>query len=102
MFSVSLGFFPAYIISRYVKFRFRYFAQAEYTALANKLGDYVVRLLDKVRGNAELDAILNVGDDGDDDDPCRPHGKLARLQLAIDYREKKVQIQWRHGVLGGP
>jgi len=59
--------------------------------LANKLGDYVVRLLDKVHGNAELNAILNAGDD-DSDDPCRPHGELARLQLAIDCREKKVWV----------
>jgi len=58
--------------------------------LANKLGDYVVRLLDKVHGNDELNAILNAGDGGSDD-PCRPHGKLARLQLAIDYKEKKVR-----------
>ena len=57
--------------------------------LANKLGDYVVRLLDKVHGNAELNAILNAGDDSSDD-PCRPHGELARLQLAIDCKEKKV------------
>ena len=63
-------------------------SQAEYTALANKLGDYVVRLLDKVHGNAELDAVLNAGDDSDD--PCRPHGELARLQLAVDFKEKKV------------
>jgi len=64
-------------------------SQAEYTALNNKLGDYVVRLLDKVHGNDELNAILNAGDD-DCDDPCRPHGELARLQLAIDCKEKKV------------
>ena len=63
--------------------------QAEYTALANKLSDYVVRLLDKVHGNAELNAILNARDD-DCDDPCRTLGELPRLQLAIDCREKKV------------
>jgi len=48
-----------------------------------------VRLLDKVHGNAELNDILNAGDD-DCDDPYRPHGALARLQLAIDCKEKKV------------
>lgn len=98
--------FPAEIIARYFMFRFWYavFSQAEYTALSTKLGDYVVRLLDKVRGNAELDAILNVGDDGQDNEPCRPPGKLARLQLAIDFREKKVgyKSNWRHGLLGSP
>ena len=76
-------------ISNFFSFGFDFALQAEYTVLANKLGDYVVRLLDKVHGNAELNAILNAGDDSSDD-PCRPHGELARLQLAIDCKEKKV------------
>jgi len=53
-----------------------------------------VRLLDKVHGNAELNAILNAGDD-DSNDPCRPNGELARLQLAIDCKEKKVGLSRR-------
>ena len=51
-----------------------------------------MRLLDKVHGNAELNAILNAGDD-DCDDPCRPNGELRRLQLAIDFKEKKVRAR---------
>ena len=58
--------------------------QAEYSGLANQLGDYVVRLLDKVHGNEELNAILNASPDMEDTDD------LLRLQLAIKLREKKV------------
>ena len=58
--------------------------------MASKLSEYVVRLLDKVHGNDELNAILNACSD-DDCDPYRTSAELARLQLAIEYKEKKVR-----------
>ncbi len=63
-------------------------AQSEYSALASKLSEYVVRLLDKVHGNEELNAILNAADDSEGETSC----ELARLQLAIEYKEKKVRL----------
>ncbi len=63
--------------------------QGEYEALAKKLSEYVVKLLDHVRGNDELDVILNEEVDGYGPD-C--HGKLARLKLAIKFNEKRVCI----------
>lgn len=45
-----------------------------------------MKLLDKVHGNEELNAILNATDDSDNE----VGGELARLQLAINYKEKKV------------
>ena len=59
--------------------------------LANRLSEYVVRLLDKVHGNSELNAILNGTDNAaDDGDTWRTPHELARLQLAIEYKEKRV------------
>ena len=62
--------------------------QGEYHALADKLCEYVVKLLDQVRGNDELDVILNekrgfmvYGDSPD---------RLARLHLAVKYNQKRV------------
>ena len=58
--------------------------------MSDQLGNYVVKLLDKVNGNDELNTILNV------DDHQRGqmfhHGSLARLQLAIEYKEKRVSV----------
>ena len=64
--------------------------QAEYSLLANRLSEYVVRLLDKVHGNNELNAILNGTDSATDDATSRTPNELARLQLAIEYKEKRV------------
>lgn len=74
--------------------------QAEYRFLADKLGNYVVKLLDKVHGNDELNTVLNAAssddsDEQDDDDDVidggvTGGGSLARLHLAILYKEKQV------------
>ena len=56
--------------------------------MATNLCDYVVKLLDKVQGNEELNVILNQCDSAESG--CHKT-KLARLQLAIDYKEKKVR-----------
>ncbi|ELT93222.1 hypothetical protein CAPTEDRAFT_147411, partial [Capitella teleta] len=58
---------------------------AEYSLLGSKLSEYVVRLLDKVHGNDELNAILNAVDTTDEVDDAT----FKRLQLAIKYKEKK-------------
>jgi hypothetical protein len=42
-----------------------------------------------VHGNDELNAILN-GTDSASDDTCRTPHELDRLQLAIEYKEKRV------------
>ena len=61
--------------------------QADYMALSDQLGNYVVRLLDNVNGNEELNTILNAS--GEDDNATQ-HVSMSRLQLAIEYKEKKV------------
>ncbi|ESO08662.1 hypothetical protein HELRODRAFT_169550 [Helobdella robusta] len=66
--------------------------QAEYSALANQLSEYAVKLLDKVHGNEELNAILNARDGQQEDGDETSGGELARLQLAIKYKEKKVPL----------
>ena len=67
--------------------RFSCVVQGEYESLAKKLSEYVVKLLDHVRGNDELDVILNEEVEGHGQE-C--HGKLARLKLAIKCNEKQV------------
>ena len=47
----------------------------------------MVKLLDHVRGNDELDVILNEEEDCSGSDS---HNKLARLKLAIRCNEKQV------------
>lgn len=65
--------------------------------MADKLGNYVVKLLDKVHGNDELNTVLNAcstdSDEQDDDvmeGGVAGGGSLARLHLAILYKEKQV------------
>lgn len=58
--------------------------------MEDKLSAFVVDVLDKVRGDEELDFILNKEEDDQSDhetEDDRP--TLARLELAIDYKEKK-------------
>ena len=55
--------------------------------MAKNLSNYVVKLLDHVRGNDELDIILN--EEGDVPD-LQEHGKLSRLKLALKFNEKHV------------
>ncbi|XP_071173975.1 short transient receptor potential channel 7-like [Mytilus edulis] len=58
----------------------------EYLALADQLSEYLVKLLDKVRGHDELEILLNKkGRDSDDES----YELLSRLKLAIHYNEKK-------------
>jgi hypothetical protein len=54
--------------------------------LADQLSAYAVKLLDKVRGQKELDCVL--GKTGKESE--EKHLTLARLYLAIKYEEKPV------------
>lgn len=67
--------------------------QNEYLLLADQLSDYAVKLLDKVRGHAELDCLL--GKTGKEVE--EKYVVLARLYLAIQYEEKPVRQFDRKG-----
>ena len=60
--------------------------QQEYKELSNQLSEYVVKLLDRVRTQEELELVLNKTGKAQEE-KYRP---LARLSLAIQYMEKKV------------
>ncbi|XP_052717525.1 short transient receptor potential channel 7-like isoform X3 [Crassostrea angulata] len=60
--------------------------KSDYLALADQLSEYVVRLLDKVRGHDELEKLLNKKKREPDDET---YEQLSRLKLAIHYSEKK-------------
>nr|XP_034338793.1 short transient receptor potential channel 3-like isoform X1 [Crassostrea gigas] len=60
--------------------------KSDYLALADQLSEYVVRLLDKVRGHDELEKLLNKRKREPDDET---YEQLSRLKLAIHYSEKK-------------
>ena len=63
------------------------FLQNEYLSMADQLSEYVVKLLDKIRGHDELEILLNkTGADSSDES----YKMLARLKMAIRYNEKKV------------
>ncbi|CAL1532326.1 unnamed protein product, partial [Lymnaea stagnalis] len=57
----------------------------EYRDLADQLSDYVVKLLDRIRTQKELELVLNK--------TGKPHQEkfesLARFKLALNYKEKK-------------
>lgn len=64
--------------------------QIEYETLAKQCQDFAVDLLDQVRGSKELEILLNY----DRYSPVRDRGDrmdLARLKLAIKYKQKKVK-----------
>ena len=66
--------------------------------MADQLSEYIVKLLDKVRGHDELEILLNKkGRDSDDE----TYELLSRLKLAIQYNEKKVRkfchdLNWQY------
>ena len=60
----------------------------EYLLLRNALSTYSVKLLNNVRGRDELDIVLNkTGKEKEE-----KYEKLARLDLAIRFKEKPVYI----------
>lgn len=66
-------------------------SKAEYLELRRKCQQFAVDLLDQTRSSQELAIILNY-------DPQSPpymdgdHMKLKRLEMAIDYKQKKVCV----------
>ncbi len=64
------------------------FFKNEYTHLAENLSTYVCKLLNNVRGHDELEIVLNkTGKETEE-----KFQRLARLDLAIKYKEKQVKI----------
>ncbi|KAK7114816.1 hypothetical protein V1264_000808 [Littorina saxatilis] len=63
----------------------------EYKDLAGQLSDYVVKLLDRVWTQQELQIVLNrkVTSSGHDDGQLDKSENLARLKMALENREKK-------------
>ena len=68
--------------------------KVEYEALAAQCRDFAVDLLDQVRGSKELEIVLNYDRDGSVNDCC-DRMNLARLKLAIKYKQKRV-YQFSH------
>jgi transient receptor potential cation channel subfamily C member 6 len=65
----------------------KYF-KSEYSKLSENLSEYVVKLLNNVRGRDELEILLNkTGDENEE-----KYDLLARLDMAIKYREMPVSI----------
>ena len=60
--------------------------QQEYKELANQLSEYVVKLLDRVRTQEELELVLNKTGKSQSE----KYSTLARFNLALQYDEKKV------------
>ena len=63
--------------------------QQEYKELANQLSEYVVKLLDRVRTQEELELVLNKTGKA----RSEKYSTLARFNLALQYDEKKVGIR---------
>ncbi|KAI8790081.1 short transient receptor potential channel 6 [Biomphalaria glabrata] len=78
--------------------------KCEYIDLADQLSDYVVKLLDRIRTQKELELVLNKRGKPDQE----KFSSLARFKLALKYKEKKfvahpscqqrVSKAWRYGM----
>ena len=79
------NFDPEFVYVRFVNASMNF--QQEYMALKHNLSEYIVKLVDEVRCNTELETILDKT--GTPDEEC--YSPLARLQLAIACEEKKVR-----------
>ena len=65
--------------------------QEEYESLAKGLSDFVVKLLDNVRGYEELFVLLRGADsDGSEVQSTSSAAAMARLKLALQRNEKGV------------
>lgn len=80
-----MGWFAFF--NTYIDISLHWCVQTEYLALADQLSDYVVKLLDKVRGHDELEKLINKKRRDPRDES---YDLLARLQMAIQCNEKKV------------
>lgn len=72
--------------------------QNEYLGLVEQCMNFAYELMDLCRGTQEVEAVLSeCRDPNDTGDP------LARLKMALEYEEKKVNCIVRHdAVAGGP
>ncbi|CAG5116513.1 unnamed protein product, partial [Candidula unifasciata] len=59
--------------------------KSEYKSLADQLSDYVVKLLDRIRTQKELELVLNKTGKPDEE----KFESLARFKMALDFEEKK-------------
>ena len=79
-----------YTIGKYIvldsKIHYELSTQKEYKDLAEQLSEYVVKLLDRVRTQEELELVMNKTGKATIDE----YEDLARFKLALHYREKKV------------
>ena len=62
----------------------------EYESLSKQCTEFAVALLEQTRGSQELEVILNHDPDGPVNDVGNDRMNLARLKLAIKYKQKKV------------
>ena len=70
--------------------------KVEYEQLAKQCQDFAVDLLDQTRGSKELEVLLNYDSDGlvsesMNSTVVKDDMSLARLKLAIKYKQKKVR-----------
>ena len=81
--------------------------KVEYEQLAKQCQDFAVDLLDQTRGSKELEVLLNYDSDGlvsesMNSTVVKGDMSLARLKLAIKYKQKKVRSMVRSvAYLGG-
>lgn len=71
--------------------------KVEYEQLAKQCQDFAVDLLDQTRGSKELEILLNYDSEG----PVSDGGdrmNLARLKLAIKYKQKRVCCPLHSGI----
>lgn len=71
--------------------------KVEYEQLAKQCQDFAVDLLDQTRGSKELEILLNYDSEG----PWTDGGdrmNLARLKLAIKYKQKRVCCSLAGGI----
>lgn len=63
----------------------------EYESLAKQCSEFAVALLEQTRGSHELEIVLNHDPDGPvEEEGVHDSMSLARLKLAIKYKQKKV------------
>ena len=82
LFSISIHLF----IHFFVIYLSVFLTQTEYLQLASDLGNFQIRLLDRVRNSSELNYLL----DNPAGAPIVTQDRLARLKYAIHLQQKRV------------
>ena len=65
--------------------------RSEYEEMATQCSEFAVALLDQTRGSRELGVLLNHDPDGPVAREPSEKMNLARLKLAIKFKQKKVR-----------